>query len=81
VSASTIRGTLTFEATCLAALATSVSVVIPRSGRARRFENPAPEKYNALKPVFSASFATEGLKTPGATTILSPPMSFLRESA
>ncbi len=44
-------------------------------------ENPAPEKYSDSKPIFSASFATDGLKTPGATTILFLLISFLRMSA
>src|SRR5271157_3210576 len=68
VSASTIKGRLVRAVISRVALATSVRVVTPKSGRANWLENPAPEKYRARNPDFSATFATAGLGTPGATT-------------
>src|SRR5713226_649335 len=64
-----------------AASETSARVVTPRSGIPSRFAKPPPEKYMALNPALSASCATIGLKTPGATNMLLPEMSLRSEDA
>ena len=65
VSTSTTRGREVTPVIRLASSQTSVSVVIPRSGRPKQaFATPAPERYIARKPTFSAIMAEKALIVP-----------------